>query len=86
MKDKIKMYMEESVEVAVFTKQGEKFIGIILPEELVKLFLGSFTLPTYEQQGIYLKRKNRRLTFLDEDYIKSMRPSKFGEKEIDKNN
>lgn len=84
MKENIKMYMEKSTEVAVFTKEGDKLIGIIVSEELVKFNLGPVALPSYGQQGIYLKRK-KHLSFLGEDNIESIRPGKFGEKEIDRN-
>lgn len=80
MKQRIKMYTEEVTEVAVLTKEGNKLIGIIVPEELVKYNLPTISLLTANQQGIFLKRK-KHLTFLDENNIVSIRSAKIGEKE-----
>lgn len=70
-------------EIAVLTKDGDKLIGIIVSEENVINNLGPTFIPIRNEKGIYLKRKNQ-LTFLPLGLIKSFRPVKPGEKEIDR--
>lgn len=68
-------------EFAVFTKEGEKLIGIVLDPK----GLGSINmqvLPIIDEKGIWLRRKNT-VSFLGDHNIKSVRKAKPLEKEID---
>ncbi|KAA0940018.1 hypothetical protein FQ087_22145 [Sporosarcina sp. ANT_H38] len=68
---------------AVLTKDGSKLIGVIVTQENVINNVGFVPSITYNQKGIYLKRK-KCVSFLGEDAIKLIRPARPGEKEIEK--
>jgi small nuclear ribonucleoprotein (snRNP)-like protein len=67
--------------VSVFTNDGDKLVGFIVEVDNsllinpdISFILGS------GQEGIWLRRE-KHLTFLDEDNIKLIRPAKFNETE-----
>lgn len=83
MNTKFKKALEELGEgqVAVLTEEGEKLIGIVVDTNVlgavnpqIAMFAG--------QEGIWLKRE-RKMTFLGDHNIKSVKKAKPFEKEID---
>lgn len=83
MNTKFKKALEElgGGQVAVLTEEGEKLIGIVVDTNVlgavnpqIAMFSG--------QEGIWLKRE-RKMTFLGDHNIKSVKKAKPFEKEID---
>lgn len=78
----IKKFMSNKTEVVVFTKDGDKLIGYILSKNTATNYLGVYAEILATQEGIFLKRKDK-VSFLGLSNIKSIRPAKFDDKEID---
>lgn len=74
----------EQGEITIFTKEGDKLIGIIVDPKILAN-LNPKIAPFIGQEGIWLKRENK-ITFLGNDNIKSIRKSKPFEKELDQAN
>lgn len=83
MNTKFKKAIEELGEgqMAVLTEEGEKLIGLIGNPKVLALFNPQIALLP-DEEGIWLKRE-KKITFLWDHNIKSIRKAKPSEKEID---
>lgn len=86
MNTKFKKVLDElgQVQIAVLTNEGEKLIGIAVDKEVfsgVNPQISMFA----DEEGIWLRRE-KKLTFLGDHNIKSVKKAKPFEKEIDKAN